>query len=132
MNKLTFTIKSNDEVTLKYNLQRYVKRIQGRFGGTLMRLRETDPTNCCKDPQYIAHWPDLLLFRGLPVKIMYTCIKQRVDNDCRPIGAYCYIKVTSHSGNECEFPLEFIDKSHCLKRNGKRISLHNKTLICGE
>ena len=128
MNRLTFTIRTNDELTLKYNLQNYVRRIQG----SKRHAKERLCPGCCTDPQYIAYWFDLMLFRGKTVSVIYTNIKYRLDNDERIIGLWHYITVRDRLDNIVEFPIEFIDKSHCLKRDHHCISLHNKTLIVGE
>jgi hypothetical protein len=125
---LTFKIKSNDEVTLKWNLEKYSKRIQGRLKYEKSHL---SPDHCT-DPQYIANWFDILLFRGKAVTVIFTNLKYRFDNDERCMGSWSYITVIDTFGNEAEFPIEFIDKSYCLKRNHRRINLYNKTLIVGE
>jgi hypothetical protein len=126
---LTLKVKPNDQVTLKLNLYNYVNAIQGR-----KRLDTSkkclNVAKCCKDPQYIANMNDLLLFGGKVVSIVYTSIKHRYNRDDRHIGDYYYIIVMDRAGNECEFPIEFIDRSHCLRRNHKRISMYNKILIC--
>jgi hypothetical protein len=122
---LTMIIKQNDEITLKYNLERYVPRIQGC---NRQRLR-LNTKEMCKDPQYFAYWYDLLYFRGKQVVVTWTNIKHRLDKIGEFVGNYHYINVMDRAGHTCEFPIEFIDKSCCLKRDHHIMSLHNKILI---
>jgi hypothetical protein len=128
MNKLTLRIKTNDEVTLKLNLYNYVNSVYGRrrldSSKRCLHIKEM-----CKDPQYKADMQDLLLFGGKTVSIEYTSIKYRYTERDILIGVFYYISIVDKSGNKCEFPIEFIDRSHCLRRNHKRISMHNKILI---
>jgi hypothetical protein len=107
MCKLTLRIKPNDKVYLKYNLR-----------------------DACQDPQYEANWCDLLVFRGEKVIIEYVIVKHRYDELGTFLGNYYYINVRDRRGNQCEFPIEFIDRSKSLSRDHHVMSLHNKILIC--
>lgn len=128
MSNLTFKLKPNDEVTLKDNLHDYVARICGNLiVQTKLRFHKKDAS---QDPQYIAMYDDLQLFRSKTVVIEFTIFKWRYNKYDQLIGQYWYINVRDKAGNRAEFPIEFISKSYALRRDHKRYKLHNKTLVC--
>jgi hypothetical protein len=123
---LTLRVKPNDEVSLKYSLQDYAKRTKGLINN--FRPKRKD---CCKDPNFVLIQDDLIHFRARTVVITMTNIQYRLDENGNLLGAYYYIWVKDRTGREAHFPIEFIDRNRNLKRDHKKISLHNKTLICG-
>ena len=124
---LTLRIKPNDEVSLKYDLRSYVTRIKGikPIAG------RSKCKNCCQDPNYILTVEDLVQFRSKTVVVTFAETRASFNEEGSINNFYYYIHVRDRSGNEAEFPIEFIDRNRNLKRDHKRISLHNKTLICG-
>lgn len=126
MNKLTLTIKPNDEITLKENLHNYVDRIKGG----LFNRKQLKKDSRCKDPEYIVDAHDILLFKGKVVTVTFTETRYRYHEDGTLLGAFHYMWVIDRNKNQGYFPLEFIDKSQPIKRSHKRISLKNKILIC--
>lgn len=128
MNKLSFTIKPNDELTLKSNLQDYVLK-DNIVGLRNCRIR-FKPNRACKDPKFFIHYDNIINWNSKKVVVTYTSIKHRITKDNTYHDSFYYITVMDRTGNSIELPVEFVDKSHCLRRNHKRMKLANKTLIC--
>lgn len=106
MNKLTFTIKPNDEVTLKQRLTDQSHSLIGRLG------------------KLMYYW-----WGCRTVVVVMTDIMYRMENSIPE--PYHYIIVMDKSGDRImqEFPVECINKQYALRRDHKRYKLHNKTLI---
>jgi hypothetical protein len=124
VNILTFRIKPNDELSLKFNLEEYSSRTTG------IHKRTPKRKDCCKDPNYVLDDVHRMHFKGRTVVVTMTEIKERFDDNGNYLGAFYYIHVKDRAGITGCFPIEFIDKSRCLRRNHKRLSLHCKKLIC--
>lgn len=127
MNQLSFQIKVNDELTLKENLQDYTHRIVGNL---IVQERRIVKETCCKDPNYILLYSDMLTFRGKTVVVTMVDKKHRQDHNANYLGSFYYLTVMDRSGNSFECPIEFVSKSYALRRDHKRYKLHNKRLIC--
>ena len=69
MNKLTFRIKPNDEITLKENLHDYCENVININKGVIRRLKHKE---MCKDPNYCLDYYDKLLFSGKTVSVTFT------------------------------------------------------------
>jgi hypothetical protein len=105
MNKLTFRIQPNDEVTLKSQF---------------------------RDIKHEVSKQDIMLFSGQTVVVCKTGVTHKVIKVEKTdiLGTFYWIIIKDRSGHIIECPISFISKSHALRRNHKRYKLHNKTLIC--
>ena len=124
-NPLTFCIRVNDEVTLKDHLEYYALRTTGTH-----KYPRRTISKCCQDPEYVLPKISAMAFNGSTVVVTYTTVKIRFDKNGNLLGSFYYITVRNRMQMEEEFPIEFIAKNTFLRRDHRRILLHNKILIC--
>ena len=107
MNKLTFRVKANDEVTLKHKIG--------------------DSTLMAQLGKLMYYW-----WSDKTIVVVYTFI--RWSDVKNKYGEYVhmphsYIMARDRSGNVQELPIESISRNYALRRDHKRYKLHNKILI---